>query len=98
MYFNCLSSCLKIAAFSETDRGGAGLSALKLNHALREAGADAMLFVNRKSSQNPNVIELPTKQNRIGKEFRVGQYNNKDNTLPMTSGLSVKCPVALENA
>ena len=86
----------RIATFAETDRGGAGLSALKLNLALREMGLDARLYVNRKASGEPSVYELPTKPGRFGSEFRVGQYKCKDNDLPMTTGLSVKYVSHLE--
>lgn len=90
---------IKVASFSETDRGGAGLSALKLHNALLiHHDVESRLFVNRKSSDCEGVFEIPTKQGQEGNEFRVGQYRNKDQTIPMTTGLSVKSVQALEEA
>lgn len=82
---------MKVASIGETDRGGAGLSSLKLHSEFVKQGIESNFFVNRKSTVLDSVIEIPNRKSRSGSPFRVGQYTPAGFDVPFTTGLSCKC-------
>lgn len=87
---------MKIASIGETDRGGAGLSALKLHCELLKQGVRSTFFVNRKSSSLDTVVEIPNRSGKPASPFRVGQYTPESSDVPFTTGLSCKSEKILD--
>lgn len=49
----------RIAIFSTTDRGGAGIAAMRLQAGLRNVGANAIAYLQYKTTTQPNIYVLP---------------------------------------
>lgn len=89
---------MKILSIGETDRGGAGLSALKLHNQFVRQGFDANFIVNRKTVNCETVIQIPADRNseKFG-DFRVGQYQSIKQYTPFTTGMATADQDALFN-
>lgn len=49
----------RIAIFSTTDRGGAGIAAMRLQAGLRQTGANSIAYLQCKTTTQPNIYVLP---------------------------------------
>ncbi|WP_428821453.1 glycosyltransferase [Microbulbifer sp. MCCC 1A16149] len=87
---------IAIASISETDKWGAGLSALKLHKAFLAEGLDSRLYVNRKFSSCENVFEIPDGEVEQGISLELGQYRSSVSDVPITTGLSSKSNTYLD--
>ena len=63
---------MKIASIGETDRGGAGLSALKLHNEFIKLGVKSVFHVNRKTSDRDDVAIIPNRASSDFAPFTVG--------------------------
>ncbi|MDO6617612.1 glycosyltransferase [Shewanella sp. 6_MG-2023] len=88
---------MRIASIGETDRGGAGLSALKLHNEFLLQGLESKFYVNRKSQDFDDIVEVPNRKGKPSSPFRVGQYTLATTDVPFTTGLSCKCSHFLQN-
>lgn len=81
---------MKVASIGETDRGGAGLSALKLHRELLAQGIDSTFYVNRKTIDSKKIIRIPNAKEGIDNSFLIGQYFPAERDIPFTTGLTCK--------
>lgn len=88
---------MKVSSIAETDRGGAGLSALKLHLELSRLGVESRLYVNRKTSDRAGVERIPNRPGNKKSAFALGQYTPRGSPLAFTSGLSVKDEAFLDS-
>ena len=88
---------MKVASIGETDRGGAGLSALKLHRELLAQGVDSTFYVNRKTVDDHRIIRIPNAREGKDNSFRIGQYFPAEGDIPFTTGLTCKDEDFLEH-
>ncbi len=87
---------MKVAAIGETDRGGAGLSSLKLHHEFLRQGIESTFYVNRKTVDEPEIFTIPNRHDGWDQSFRIGSYTPWGDNTPFTTGLSCKDDTFLE--
>jgi glycosyltransferase involved in cell wall biosynthesis len=88
---------MRVASISETDIGGAGLSALKLHNEFLNQGVDSTFYVNRKFSTLNSIVEIPNRKNNHKSPFGIGQYRSTEIDSQFTTGFSCKDEEFLED-
>lgn len=87
---------MKVASIGETDRGGAGLSALKLHHEFLRRGLRSTFYVNRKTVDQPEILTIPNRREGRDQSFGIGCYTPWGDNIPFTTGFSCKDDKFLE--